>query len=337
MYNFIKYFKQHHQGEHMKEAIMTSTIMTVVLTTPTTPRTTTSTTNTEKIEPTRDIDIITEEYSKKNIKGSHHFERYSENRTTEGEIITSPVTVSEKETEDSSTTKKIVYYTETMEEDIDLTMLPHDNITDNIIDNNTSSISPNESIVGNVTLKYNIKTVDIIEKIASSKSIESMTDKYSLDMYYNTEKSKVDTAIDNITTPTLSPTLSLNDFEEYAAENFTNKYESLKAAIVTDITTDPEKSTSVKYFSDLYNYAEKSQFDVTNDIITSTSPTQSTPEEDTKYSTTYLNYKEFTTNPEYSPTLINENITEKNSSATMNYTSAIDESFSSTIKIRNVM
>ncbi|XP_050461245.1 neprilysin-2-like [Cataglyphis hispanica] len=322
---------QHHQGEHMKEAIMTSTIMTVVLTTPTTPRTTTSTTNTEKIEPTRDIDIITEEYSKKNIKGSHHFERYSENRTTKGEIITSPVTVSEKEIEDSSTTKKVVHYTETTEEDIDLTMLLYDNITDNIIDNNASSTSPNESIVGNATLKYNIKTVDI-ENIASSKSIESTTDKYFPDMHYNIEKSKVDTAIDNITTPTLS---RLNDFEEYAAENFTNKYESMKAAIVTDITTDPEKSTSVKYFSDLYNYSEKSQFDVTNDIITSTSPTQSTPEEDTKYSTTYLNYKEFTTNPEYSLTLINENITENNSSTTMNYTSAIDESFSPTIKIRN--
>lgn len=327
----------------MKEAITTSTIMTVVLTTSTIPRTTTSTTNTEKIESTKDIDVITEEYSKKNIKGSHHFERYSENRTTEGEIITSPVTVSEKETEDSSTTKKIVHNTETTEEDINLTMLPYDNITDNIIDNNAASTSPNEPIVGNATLKYNIKIIDIIENITSSKSVESTTDRYSPDMYYNTEKSKIDTTIDNITTPTLS---RLSDFEGYAAVNFTNKYESLKAAIITDITTpnlptDPEKTTSVKYFSDLYNYAEKSQFDVTiNDIITSASPTQSNPEEDrnTKYSTTYLNYnKESTISLEYSPTLINENITRKNSSAIMNYTPAIDEKFSSTIKIRNVM
>lgn len=322
----------------MKEAITTSTIMTVVLTTLTTPRTTTSTTNTEKTKPTKNIDVVTEEYSKKNIKGSHHFERYFEkNRTTEGEIIMFPVTVPKKKTEDFSTTKKIVHYTETTEEDIDLTVLPYDIITDNIIDNDTTSILPNGPIVSNITLKYNVKTVDIIENVTSSvESVESTTD-----TYYNTEKSKIDTAIDNITTPTLSS--SFNDSEGYAAENFTNKYERLKAAVVTDITTqnlptDPENNTNVKYLSDLYNYTEELKFDVTtNDIITSTSPTQSNPEEDrnTKYSTTYLNYKESTTGLEYSPTLINENVT--SSSATMNYTPAIDERFSQITKIRNVM
>ncbi|KAM0728001.1 Endothelin-converting enzyme 2 [Formica fusca] len=333
---YIENEPQHHHEEHMKEAITTSTIMTVVLTTLTTPRTTTSTTNTEKTKPTKNIDVVTEEYSKKNIKGSHHFERYFEkNRTTEGEIIMFPVTVPKKKTEDFSTTKKIVHYTETTEEDIDLTVLPYDIITDNIIDNDTTSILPNGPIVSNITLKYNVKTVDIIENVTSSvESVESTTD-----IYYNTEKSKIDTAIDNITTPTLSS--SFNDSEGYAAENFTNKYERLKAAVVTDITTqnlptDPEKNTNVKYLSDLYNYTEESKFDVTtNDIITSTSPTQSNPEEDrnTKYSTTYLNYKESTTGLEYSPTLINENVT--SSSATMNYTPAIDERFSQITKIRN--
>ncbi|KMQ97773.1 endothelin-converting enzyme 2 [Lasius niger] len=314
---------QHHHGERTKEAITTSIVMTVLSTIPTTPRTTTiSATNTERTdrtEPTKDIDVITEDYSKKNIKGSRHFERYSENRTTEDETIIFPATVSEKEIEDFSTTKETVQYTET-EEDIDLATLPHDIVTDSIIDNDAASTLSNGPIVSNATLKYNVIIVDVIENVASSKSVESTTDRYTPDIYYNTEKSKVDTAIDNITTSTLSS--QLNDFEGYAAENFTSKYERFKAAIVTDITTpslstDSEESTSAKYFSDLHNYSEKSQFDITiNNVITSTSPIQSDPEEARNMKYSNLNYKESTIT-EYSPTLIDENEVEDMTNATL--------------------
>ncbi|XP_072763378.1 endothelin-converting enzyme 2 [Anoplolepis gracilipes] len=341
---FIEHEPQH-QGERTKETITTSIIMTVLSTIlSTTPRTTTSTANAEITESTKDVDVITENYLKKNIKGSHHFERYSENRTTEDEMIMSPVSekviVSENKSEDFLTTE-IVNYTETTKKDIDLTMLPLDIITDNI-DNDAGSTLSNGSIVSNTTLTYNFTIVDIIENIASSKSIEFTTDRYSPDMYYSTEKSKTHTEIDNITTSTLSS--QSNDFEGYPAENFTNKYERLKADIVTDITTsslpaESEKSTSAKYLSDLYNYSENSEFDITtnNNIITSTSPTQSDPEKDknTKYSTIYLNYKESTTSLEYNTTLSNENVTRKNSSTTMNYTSTIDERFPTTTKITN--
>lgn len=312
-----------------------------------TPRpTTASTTNAEVAESTKNIDVITEKYSKKNIKGSHHFERYFENSTTDNDIITSSVTVSEKETENFSTTKEIVNYTETTEEDIDVIILSNNIVTD-IIDNDTASTLPNEPIVSDATLKYNVTIVDIIEDVASSKSIES-TDRYSSDMYYSTDESRVDNATDNI--PTLSSQLNeglyetlYEGFEGYATENFTNKYERLEAAIISNITTpslptDPENSASAKYFSDPYNYFEKSQSDLaTNNIITSTSPTQLIPEEDEniKYSTTYLNYKESTTNLEYSPALINENVTRKNSSTTM--TPVRDERSSASTKIGNVI
>lgn len=322
--------------------------MTVLSTTPRLstskiPRTiTASTTNTEIAKSTKNIDVITEKYSKKNIKGSRHFERYSENSTTEDDIITSSVTVSEKETENFFTTKKTVNYTETTEEDIDVIILSNDIVTD--IDNDTTSTLSNEPIVSDATLKYNV------EDVVSSKSIES-TDRYSSDMYYDTEESKVDNATDNISSLSSQLNEGLYEtlyqelhegFEGYATENFTDKYERLEAAIVSNITTpsfptDPENSTNTKYFSDPYNYFEKSQSDVAiNNIITSTSPTQSNLEEDenTKYSTTYLSYKESTTNLEYSPALINENVRE-NSSITM--TPVRDERFSATTKIGNVI
>lgn len=307
----------------------------------TTPRTTiTSSTNIERIDRTesaKDIDVITEDYSKKNIKGSRHFERYSENRTAEDETIIFSATVSEKEIEDFSTTKEIIQYTEATKEGVDLATASPDIETDNIIDNDAASTLSNGPIVSNTMLKYNVTIVDVIENVASSKSVESTTDKYISDIYYSTEKSKVDSAIDNITTSTLSS--QLNDFEIYAAENFTNKYERLKAAIVTDITTpslstDSEKSTSAKSFSDLYNYSEKSQFEqIVTANHTLTSPIQSNEEdENIKYSTN-LNYKESTT--KYNPTLINENITRRNFSAIINY--IIDETFSAATKVRNVM
>lgn len=324
--------------------------MTVLSTTPRLPTsmtktTTTSTTNAEIAESTKNVDVITEKYSKKNIKGSHYFERYSKNSTTEDDIITSSVTVSEKETEDFSTMKEIVN-TETTEEDIDVVSLSNDIVTD-IIDSDTASTLPNEPIVSNATLNYNVTIIDIIEDVASSKSDESTTDRYSSDMYYSTEESKADNTTDNIST--LSSQLNeglyenlyeelYQGFKEYATENTTNKYERLKAAIVSNITTpslptDSENSTSAKYFSDPYNYFEKSQSNVaTNNIIISTSPAQSDLEEakNIKYSTTDLNYEESTTNLEYSPALINENVTRENSSAR-------DERSSATTKIGNVI
>ncbi|XP_029164653.1 endothelin-converting enzyme 2-like [Nylanderia fulva] len=333
---YIEHEPQHHHGKSTKEAT-TSIDTTILLTILTTPRTAiTSATNierTDRTKSTKNIDVITEDYSMKNIKGSRHFERYSENRTIEDETNVFSATISKKEIEDISTMKETTQYIETTKEGIDLATLSPDIVTYSI-DNDAALTLSNESIV-NATLKYNVTIIDIIENVASSKSIESTTDGYTSDMYYSTEK--VDTAIDNITTSTLS---SPNDFEIYTVENFTNKYERLKATIATDITTpsistDSEENMSAKYFSDLYNYSAKSQFEqivIANNVTTSTSPIQSmkiemiqmiedSNEEDrnTKYSTN-LNYMESTT--EYRSTLINENVTRRNS-ATINYN--IDE------------
>ncbi|XP_025268661.1 neprilysin-2-like isoform X1 [Camponotus floridanus] len=344
---YTEYEPQHHYEERTEEAIpisiMTDLSMNPRLPTSMTPETTTtSTTNAEIAESTKNVDVITEKYSKKNIKGFHHFERYSENSTTEDDVVTSSVTVSEKETENFSTMKKIVNYTETTEEDIDVVTLSNDIVTNTI---DTASTLPNEPIVSDATLNYNVTIVDIIEDVASSKSDESTTDRYSSSMYYSTEESKADNTTDNIST--LSSQLNeglyenlydelYQGFKEYATENSTNKYERLEAAIVSNITTpsfptDSDSSTSTKYFSDPYNYFDKSQSNVAiNNIIISTSSTQSDLEEaeNIKYSTTDLNYKESTTNLEYSPALINENVTRENSSAR-------DERSSATTKIGN--
>ncbi|KYN44453.1 Endothelin-converting enzyme 2 [Trachymyrmex septentrionalis] len=330
---YIKHDSQHYPQEHPNE----TTILTVSLTTSTT---TTQNTLTEETvlartwiipvntsiaenRPTEEINVITEDYSKKNVKGSHHFERYFENSTSIDEITLSPP-VSQKSIEDY-TSNEIFENVETTEKSIDLTTLPHDIITDNII-NNATSISSSEPI--GVTTKYT-SIVDIINNIMSSTTKEFISD--STDGYYNSNKSEVDIVTNNIIISTLLT--QFNDTEENVSENSTKKYERLRVGIdnITFSTTPSllEESTSAKHSSIKNNYSKILQSEVTtSNILTRSDPQEN---EDTRNSTTKdLNYEESAVT-KYNATLINENEMTENS-PTINYTSLMDEKFSTKVE-----
>ncbi|KYQ56391.1 Endothelin-converting enzyme 2 [Trachymyrmex zeteki] len=336
---------QHYPQERTKE----TTIMTVSLTTSTTTSTSQKTptertvlartwiipvnTSTAENRSTEDTNVITEDYSKKNVKGSH-FERYFENKTSIDEV-TMPASVSQKSIEDS-TSNEILENVETTEESIGLTTLPHDITTDDVI-NNATSISSSKPM--SATTKYT-STVDIIKNILSSKSTKEFISD-STDGYYNSDKSEVDIVTNNIITSTLLT--QINDTEEDVSENSTKKYERLRVGIdniafstTPSLLTDLEESTSAKYSSDK-NYSETLQFEVTTSNIL----TQSDPQEnkDTRNSTTkHLNYEESAVT-EYNATLINEDETRENSSSTINYTPLMDEKFSTefSTEVKNLM
>ncbi|KYN15849.1 PREDICTED: membrane metallo-endopeptidase-like 1 [Trachymyrmex cornetzi] len=328
---YIKHDSQHYPQERTKE----TTIMTVSLTTSTTTSTTQKTpteetilartwiipvnTSTAENRPTEEINVITEDYSKKNVKGSHHFERYFENTTSIDEITLS-TPVSQKSIEDYIS-NEILENVETTEESIGLTTLPYDITTDNVI-NNATSISSSGSI--GVTTKYT-SIVDIIKNIMSSTTKEFISD--SIDEYYSSDKSEVDIVTNNVITSTLLT--QSNDTEENVSEN-SKKYERLRVGIdnitfstTPSLPTDLEESTSAKYSSIKNNYSETLQFEVTTSNILTRSDSQEN--EDTGNSTTKdLNYEE--------SAVTNENETRENSPSTINYTSLMDEKFSTKVK-----
>lgn len=271
--------------------------------------------------PTEDIDVITEEYSKKNVKGSRHFERYLEN--TSGDEIISPA-ISEEDTE-NYTMKEILKNIETTKESIGLSPVTHDDV----MDDDTASTSPNGPIISIPTLKY-VTIVDIIKDVTTSKSVkESVND--SINGYYSLNKSEIDIVTNNVTTPTLSN-------EKNASENFIKKYERLRIDDIT-VSTTPNfliENASAKYFSDKNNYSEDLEFEVTTNNIISI-PLNSEKDRDTENSTTkHLNYEESAIT-EYNGMLINEIIRTVSSYSMINYTLFLDENFSPITKVQSVM
>ena len=284
-----------------------------------------NTSTTENI-PTEETNIITEDYSKKNVKEPDHFERYFESTTSIDEITLS-APISQKSIE-GYTSNEILENVEITEESIGLTTLPHNITTDNVIDNATS-ISSSGSI--GVTTKYT-SIVDIIKNIMSTTK-EFISD--STDGYYNSHKSEIDFVTNNIITSTLLT--QSNDTEENVSENSTKKYERLRVGIdnitfstMPNLLTDLEESTSAKHSFIKNNYVEILQSEVTtSNILTRSDPQEN---EDTRNSTTKdLNYEESAVT-EYNAILINENETRENSSSIINYTSLMDEKFSTKVK-----
>ncbi|KAG5326857.1 MMEL1 protein, partial [Acromyrmex heyeri] len=270
----IKHDSQHYSQERTNE----TTIVTISLTTSTTTSTIQKTpteetilartwiipvnTSTAENRPTEEANVITEDYSKKNVKGSH-FERYFANTTSIDEITLS-APVSQKSIEDY-TSNEILENVEP--ESIGLTTLSHDITTDNVI-NNATSISSSGPI--GVTTKYT-SIVDIIKNIMSSTTKEFISN--STDGYNNLDKSEVDIVTNNIITSTLLT--QSNDTEENVSEN-SKKYERLRIDTRNSTTKDYEESAVT----------------------------------------------------EYNAMLINENETRENSPSAINYTSLMDEKFS---------
>ncbi|XP_012058483.1 PREDICTED: endothelin-converting enzyme 1-like [Atta cephalotes] len=334
--SYIKHDSQHYPQKRTNE----TTIVTISLTTATTSTTQKTptketvlaktwiipvNTSTTENRPTEETNVITEDYSKKNVKKPDHFERYFESTTSIDEITLS-TPVSQKSIE-NYTSNEILENVETTEESIGLTTLPHNITTDNVIDNATS-ISSSGSI--GVTTKYT-SIVDIIKNIMSTTK-EFISD--STDGYYNSHKSEIDFVTNNIITSTLLT--QSNDTEENVSENSTKKYERLRVGIdnitfstMPNLLTDLEESTSAKH-SFIKNNLEILQSEVTtSNILTRSDPQEN---EDTRNSTTKnLNYEESAVT-EYNAMLINENETRENSSFIINYTSLMDEKFSTKVK-----
>lgn len=282
----------------------------------------TSTTATENKLTTEDINVITEDYMKKNVKGSGHFGRFFKNKTSVDEITISSTPISQEETEDY-TTKEILENIETTEESMGLATLPHDTVTNNIIDNDAASTSPNGPIISTTTLKY-VTIVDIIKDAMTSQSVkEAISD--STDEHYSSDKSEVDIVTNNVMTSTLS-----TRSKDLASENFTKKYERLRVGVDIAFSTTPNLVTDIEEST-----SENLQFKATtSDIITSIR-LDSGKDRDTESSTTKdLNYEEST---QYNATLINEIVTRESSPVMINYTSLMDEKFSTTTKVKNVI
>ncbi|EGI59230.1 PREDICTED: membrane metallo-endopeptidase-like 1 [Acromyrmex echinatior] len=334
--SYIKHDSQHYSQERTNETTITTISLTMSTTTSTIQKTPTEETvlartwiipvdtSTAENRPTEEANVITEDYSKKNVKGSH-FERYFENTTSIDEITLS-APVSQKSIEDY-TSNEILENVETTKESIGLTTLSHDITIDNVI-NNATSISSSGPI--GVTMKYT-STVDII-KNTSSTTKEFISN--STDGYYNSNKSEVDIVTNNIITSTLLT--QSNDTEENVSENSTKKYEKLRIGIdnitfstTPSLLTDLEESTSAKHSSIKNNYSEILQSETTSNILTRS---DSQENEDTRNSTTKdLNYEESAVT-EYNAMLINENETRENSPSAINYTSLMDEKFSTKVK-----
>lgn len=283
----------------------------------------TSITTTESRPITEDINVITEHYMKKNVKGSGLFDRFFKNKTSVDEITVSSTPISKEETEDY-TTKEILENIKTTEESIGLATLPHDTVTNNIIDNDAASISPNGPIISTTTLKY-VTIVDIIKDAMTSQFVkEAISD--STDKHYSSDKSEVDIVTNNVMTSTLS-----TRSKDLASENFTKKYERLRVGVDIAFSTTPNLVTDIEEST-----SENLQFNTTTiDIITSIR-SDSGKDKDTESSTTKdLNYEESTAT-QYNATLIND-VTRESSPVTINYTSLMDEKFSTTTKVKNVI
>jgi len=324
---FFGYFKQHHHQEHQKE----TTIMIIPSTTQRTPMTertilsrtwiipeTVITPTTIEIT-SEDTNIITEDYSKTNVKGSDHFERYYENV----DEVTSPAP-SPENTEDY-TMKKIQETVVTMKQ----SLATHDIVTDNV-DNNAASTSPSESTVnGSTTMKY-ATIIDTIKDVMTSKSAkESISD--STNGYYNSNKSEIDIVTNNVMISTSST--QSNDFEEKVSENPTKKDNTFSTS--PSLLIDLEESTSAKYSSDK-NYSEDSQFKVTtNNIIASTRSDLEENKDIENFTTTHLNYEKSAMAEYNSMLIINKTVTRESSPSTINYSLVNENEFST--KIKNVM
>ncbi|KAL6254645.1 hypothetical protein P5V15_013952 [Pogonomyrmex californicus] len=347
---------QHHYGEHMKEETnatilttqRTSTTKRGILSNTQTPETTITRT-TKNYRSTEEVDIIsTKDNSKKNVKGPRMFEHYHENKTNENKTTTFSTSVHHEVTENYITkyTKTVAtedYIQKSIEitkQNIDSITLPRDVITDNVIDNGTSSTSP---IIDSTT--KDIPIVEVVNNATTSKSTkEAITVKYSIDEY-SSDKSEVEIVINNVTIPTLST--HLNELEENTFENSTKQLEKLRNGVVTtdnivsstpSLQIDFEESTSVNSFFNRTQYSEKSQFEVTtNDITVSTSSTLSDLKENRNtenFTTEFLN--SLYESKEYNATLIDKNVT-RESSPVINYTLlySTNEKFSTTTEVKN--
>lgn len=330
------YFKQHRHQERTKE-VTTITVPSTTQRIPmteriilsrarTTPKTIiTSTTTTEDRSTTEDINVIIEDYLK-NIKGSRHFNRFVKNKTSMDEITISSTLISQEEIEDY-TKKEILENTETTEESIGLATLPRDIVTNNIVDNDVASTSSSGPIISTTTPLKHVTIVDIIKDAMTSQSVkEAISD--STDEHYSSDKSEVDIVTNDVMTSTLS-----TQSKDLTSENSTKKYGRLRVGVdniafstTPSLLTDIEESTS-----------ENSQFEATtNDIIISIR-SDSGKDRDAENSTTKdLNHENFTA-IQYNTTLINEIVTRESSPVTINYTSLMDEKFSTTTKVKSVI
>lgn len=257
--------------------------------------------------------VTEEDYLKKNVKGSRHFERYEK---SEDEII---FPTSQEDIENytvNETLKK-----EITEENIDLSTLQYDNTTDAAIINDTVLTSSGKPIT---TSLENVTIVDIVKDVMTSKSVKESTSDSTYNEYYSSDKSEVD-----IVTVTTLSAWSNDSLEENTSENSTKKNE--KSKIVDDIVS----STTLSLLIDL---KENTSTEVTtSDVAISTSPTRSDLEEDrdTENSTTKYSNDEKSTVMD-NVTLINEIVTRENSPST-DYTSLMDEKFLTTTEIKSVM
>ncbi|XP_020300189.1 neprilysin-2-like isoform X3 [Pseudomyrmex gracilis] len=324
------YFEHYHGEETKTTATIPTTLLSTLLLTQ---RTMTTSVASTKDTTTENFDVVTEDNSKTNVK-ANPFDRYSENTTTQD------TTVARKDVEDYTTEES--RRTETTREHTDTATTSRYNyhdIIDNVIDSDTTSMSPPVLSTSASTLKNNVTIIDTIEQVTTS--IKNVTDNlqtstqsddgdttasFAISTYStNTEKStSTREKSDTTTSDSISSTTYRSDFgvifgAEKNTTTSTNK--DLTYNEFVNNTTDNIISSTMPTSDNISSTTYRSDFGVrfeieknattstnknltynefvnntTDNIISSTTPTQLISAADKNTTTTYKHLdEEFTT------------------------------------------
>ncbi|XP_012525662.1 neprilysin-1 [Monomorium pharaonis] len=278
----IQCTEQHRYQERTKEVtIITipttqrpSTERVVLSSTQTTPKIVITSTTTTKSRSTEDINVITEDYLKKNVKGFRHFERYFENKMNE---ITSPTPIVPEVTDD--------------------------------IDDKAVSISQSGPIISTNTSKYTT-VVDIIQDVMTSKFVKKPTNDFT-DRYYDLEKSEADIMTNTLSTQ--SNDLERNAFEnstkKFERLKAMSGIDNYEDSVVTEVNamiineTVTEESSPVNYtpFIDV-KFSTTKVKNKTEDIMNKT--TMSTKSYTEEYNVTFNGTEKYSIPVNYNENLM---------------------------------
>ncbi|KAL0104924.1 hypothetical protein PUN28_016520 [Cardiocondyla obscurior] len=245
------HYTEHELQHHYQERTNKTTI-TVLSTTEKIPTTILSRT----LEPTKaiitstdsgsteDTHVITKDYSKKNVKGSRHFERYLKN--TSGDEIPS-TSISQENTKDYNT-EKVFKNTDIKKKSSSFSTLSLDSVPNN---NDTPSTSQNGTI-STTTLKY-VTTVDNYITLLTTLSLPNLKNNTINPDYSaknNSENSQLKETSDNVIS---TSSIQLNLEENKDIKNSTTKYSKYEEFDAMEYKTILTNKNSIPYVSNYTN------------------------------------------------------------------------------------
>ncbi|XP_020300188.1 neprilysin-2-like isoform X2 [Pseudomyrmex gracilis] len=259
------YFEHYHGEETKTTATIPTTLLSTLLLTQ---RTMTTSVASTKDTTTENFDVVTEDNSKTNVK-ANPFDRYSENTTTQD------TTVARKDVEDYTTEES--RRTETTREHTDTATTSRYNyhdIIDNVIDSDTTSMSPPVLSTSASTLKNNVTIIDTIEQVTTS--IKNVTDNLQTSTQSDDGDTTASFAISTYSTNTEKSTSTREKSDTTTSDSISSTTYRSDFGVIFGA----EKNTTTSTNKDLtYNEFVNN---TTDNVISSTTPTS-----DSNSSTTY--------------------------------------------------